>query len=87
MVSSSYACLILQDGKVTIIGLRCNMGTDTESGYRHCVAAELGMKYEDVLIQEQHALQANPSLVEQRFIPDPNCGCSRIGLKWGAFGM
>ncbi|MFC1493842.1 xanthine dehydrogenase family protein molybdopterin-binding subunit [Thermodesulfobacteriota bacterium] len=55
MVSNSYACLMLQDGKVTIIGLRCNMGTDTESGYRHCVAAELGMKYEDVLIQEQHS--------------------------------
>ena len=55
LVSNSYACLMLQDGKVTIIGLRCNMGTDTESGYRHCVAAELGMKYEDVLIQEQRS--------------------------------
>ncbi len=55
MVSNSYACLILQEGKVTIIGLRCNMGTDTESGYRHCVAAELGFNYEDVLIQEHHA--------------------------------
>lgn len=54
-VSSSYACLMLRDGKVTIIGLRCDMGVDTESGYRHCVAAELGMKYEDVLIQEQHS--------------------------------
>lgn len=55
MVSNSYACLILQDGKVTIIGLRSNMGVDTESGYRHCVAAELGMNYDDVLIQEQHS--------------------------------
>ncbi|MBN2318094.1 MAG: molybdopterin-dependent oxidoreductase [Acidobacteria bacterium] len=54
-VSNSYACLMLRDGKVTIIGLRCDMGVDTESSYRHCVAAELGMKYEDVLIQEQHA--------------------------------
>jgi CO/xanthine dehydrogenase Mo-binding subunit len=54
-VSNSYACLMLRDGKVTIIGLRCDMGIDTESAYRHCVAAELGMKYEDVLIQEQHS--------------------------------
>lgn len=54
-VSNTYACLILQDGKVTIVGLRCDMGTGTESGYRQCVAAELGMKYEDVLIQVQHS--------------------------------
>jgi CO/xanthine dehydrogenase Mo-binding subunit len=52
-VSNSNACLMLLNGKVTIIGLRCDMGIDTESGYRHCVAAELGVKYEDVLIQEQ----------------------------------
>ncbi|MEJ2111005.1 MAG: molybdopterin-dependent oxidoreductase, partial [Acidobacteriota bacterium] len=52
-VSNTFACLMLQEGKVTIIGLRCDMGIDTESGYRHCVAAELGMKYEDVLIQVQ----------------------------------
>jgi xanthine dehydrogenase molybdenum-binding subunit len=50
----SSAGLMLCDGKVTILGLRCDMGTDTESGYRLCVAAESGMKYEDVLIQEQH---------------------------------
>ena len=54
-VSNSYACLMLRDGKVTIVGLRCDMGIDTESGYRHCVAAELGMKYDDVLIQEQRS--------------------------------
>jgi xanthine dehydrogenase molybdenum-binding subunit len=48
----SHGCLILQDGKVTILGLRCDAGIDTESGYRACVAAEIGMKYEDVLIQE-----------------------------------
>ncbi len=52
-VSNTYACLMLRNGKVTIIGLRCDMGIDTESAYRHCVAAELGMNYEDVLIQEQ----------------------------------
>ncbi len=54
-VSNSFACLMLRDGKVTIIGTRCDMGIDTESAYRHCVAAELGMKYEDVLIQEQRS--------------------------------
>ncbi len=54
-VSSSNVCLMLQDGKVTIIGLRSDMGIDTESAYRHCVAAELGMKYDDVLLQERRA--------------------------------
>ncbi|MBN2419742.1 MAG: molybdopterin-dependent oxidoreductase [Deltaproteobacteria bacterium] len=63
-VSNSFACLMLQDGKVTIIGLRCNMGTDTESGYRHCVAAELGMNYEDVLIQQQHSDNSAYSLAQ-----------------------
>jgi xanthine dehydrogenase molybdenum-binding subunit len=52
-VSNSFACLMFQEGKVTIIGTRCDMGIDTESAYRHCVAAELGMKYEDVLVQER----------------------------------
>jgi CO/xanthine dehydrogenase Mo-binding subunit len=54
-VSNSYACLMLQEGKVTIVGMRCDMGIDTESAYRHCVAAELGMKYEDVLLQERRS--------------------------------
>ncbi len=52
-VSSTHACLMLNDGKVTIIGLRSDMGIDSESSYRHCVAAELGMKYEDVMVREQ----------------------------------
>ena len=52
-VSNTYACLMLNGGKVTIIGLRSDMGIDSESSYRHCVAAELGMKYEDVFVQEQ----------------------------------
>jgi CO/xanthine dehydrogenase Mo-binding subunit len=50
----SSAGLMLCDGKVTILGLRCDMGTDTESSYRRCVAAESGMKFEDVRIQVQH---------------------------------
>ncbi len=48
-------CLILRDGKVTIIGTRCDMGIDTESGFRHCVAAEMGLKYEDTIVQEQRS--------------------------------
>jgi CO/xanthine dehydrogenase Mo-binding subunit len=50
----SSAGLMLCDGKVTILGLRSDMGIDTESGYRRCVAAESGMKFEDVLVQQQH---------------------------------
>jgi CO/xanthine dehydrogenase Mo-binding subunit len=50
----SSAGLMLCDGKLTILGLRCDMGVDTESSYRRCVAAESGMKYEDVRIQVQH---------------------------------
>jgi CO/xanthine dehydrogenase Mo-binding subunit len=60
----SYACLMFQDGKVTIVGTRCDMGIDTESGYRHCVAAEIGMKYEDVLIQEQRSDNSAYSLAQ-----------------------
>lgn len=60
----SYACLMLQNGKVTIIGTRCDAGIDTESAYRHCVAAELGMKYEDVLVQEQRSDNSAYSLAQ-----------------------
>jgi xanthine dehydrogenase molybdenum-binding subunit len=52
---NNLACLILRNGKVTIVGLRCDMGIDSESGFRHCVAAELGLKYEDTVIQEQRS--------------------------------
>jgi CO/xanthine dehydrogenase Mo-binding subunit len=60
----SYACLMFCEGKVTIIGTRCDMGIDTESGYRHCVAAELGMNYDDVLIQEQYSDNSAYSLAQ-----------------------
>jgi xanthine dehydrogenase molybdenum-binding subunit len=63
-VGNTYACLMLREGKVTIVGLRCDMGIDTESAYRHCVAAELGMKYEDVLIQEQRSDNSAFSLAQ-----------------------
>jgi xanthine dehydrogenase molybdenum-binding subunit len=34
------------------VGSRCNMGSDSESAFRHCVASELGLKYEDTVLQE-----------------------------------
>ena len=48
-----FACLILRQGKLTIVGLRADFGMDTESSFRHCVAAESGMRYEDIVIQTQ----------------------------------
>jgi CO/xanthine dehydrogenase Mo-binding subunit len=48
-------CLILRDGMVTIIGTRSDMGIDGESGFRQCVAAEIGMKYEETVIQQQRS--------------------------------
>jgi len=51
----SHACLMLRNGKVAIVGMRSDMGIDAESGFRHCVAAELGMNYEDTVIQERHS--------------------------------
>ena len=51
ILSPAFACLILRSGKVAIVGTRCDPGIDTESGYRQCVALELGMKYEDTVIQ------------------------------------
>ncbi len=55
ILASGYACLILRDGKVTIIGMRCDPGIDTESGYRYCVASEMGLRYEDTVIQERRS--------------------------------
>ena len=49
------ACLILRDGVVSIVGTRCDMGISTESGFRQCVASEMGMKYEDTVVQMQRS--------------------------------
>jgi CO/xanthine dehydrogenase Mo-binding subunit len=51
----ALACLILRDGKVSIIGTRCDMGITTECGFRQCVASEIGLKYEDTIIQMQRS--------------------------------
>jgi CO/xanthine dehydrogenase Mo-binding subunit len=55
ILAAGYACLILRDGKVAIVGMRCDPGVDTESGYRRCVASEMGLKYEDTVIQERRS--------------------------------
>jgi CO/xanthine dehydrogenase Mo-binding subunit len=51
----SYACLMLRHGIVAIIGVRADIGVDTESGARQIVASELGLKYEDTVIHERRS--------------------------------
>jgi CO/xanthine dehydrogenase Mo-binding subunit len=51
MAGRQFACLILREGKVHIIGERADFGMDTESSFRKCVASEAGLRYEDTLIQ------------------------------------
>jgi CO/xanthine dehydrogenase Mo-binding subunit len=55
IANRSLACLVLREGIVNILGLHSDCGINTESGFRQCVASELGMKYEDVLVQEQRS--------------------------------
>lgn len=50
-----FPCLMLRNGKVAIVGVRSDIGSDSESGFRHAVATELGMKYEDVVVQERRS--------------------------------
>jgi len=49
------ACLILRNGVVSIVGTRCDMGIDTESGFRQCVASGIGLRYEDTVILERRS--------------------------------
>lgn len=51
----SWACLMLRNGIVAIVGVRSDIGSDSESGTRHIVASELGLKYEDTVIQERRS--------------------------------
>ena len=51
----TLACLMLRDGKVAIVGLRCNPGVDSESGFRQCVAAAMGLKYEDTVVHQHRS--------------------------------
>jgi CO/xanthine dehydrogenase Mo-binding subunit len=54
-VGQQFACLVLRDGKLTIIGMRADFGMDTESAFRHCVAAESGIGYDDIVVQQQRS--------------------------------
>ena len=51
----TYGCLMLRNGIVAIVGVRADLGVDTESGARHIVASELGLKYEDTVIHEKRS--------------------------------
>ncbi len=55
MAGRHFACLVLRDGKLTIIGMRADFGVDTESAFRYCVAAEAGLRYEDIVLQQQRS--------------------------------
>ncbi len=68
-----FACLILRDGKLTIIGMRADFGMDTESAFRHCVATEAGIRYEDIAIQQQRS-DAN---TYQFWVPGGSMGISQ----------
>jgi CO/xanthine dehydrogenase Mo-binding subunit len=45
--------MIQQDGAVSIIALRSDVGVNAESTYCSIVAEELGMRYEDVFLRQQ----------------------------------
>ena len=55
----SFACVTLRNGKAAIIGVRSDMGVDTESGARLAVASEVGLKYEDTVMQERRSDNTN----------------------------
>ncbi|MBN1567754.1 MAG: molybdopterin-dependent oxidoreductase [Acidobacteria bacterium] len=46
----TYASLMLRNGIVAIVGVRSDIGVDSESGARHIVASETGLKYEDTVV-------------------------------------
>ncbi len=49
----TFACLSLRNGIASIIGVRSDLGVDSESGARHVVASEIGLKYEDTVVHER----------------------------------
>jgi CO/xanthine dehydrogenase Mo-binding subunit len=55
LTSKQFACLILREGKLTIQAVRGDFGTDTESAFRHAVATEAGLRFEDVVVQNQRS--------------------------------
>jgi CO/xanthine dehydrogenase Mo-binding subunit len=55
LAGGRLACLNLRDGKVAIVGLRSDPGMDSTSGFRQCVAAAMGLKYEDTVIHQHRS--------------------------------
>jgi CO/xanthine dehydrogenase Mo-binding subunit len=55
----TFACVTLRQGKAAIIAVRSDMGVDTESSARMAVASEVGLKYEDTVIQERRSDNSN----------------------------
>ncbi|MDR1728586.1 MAG: molybdopterin-dependent oxidoreductase [Acidobacteriota bacterium] len=53
--AKSHACLMLRNGICAIVGVRSDIGSDSESGARHTVAAELGLRYEDVIVHQRRS--------------------------------
>jgi len=51
----TYASLMLRNGVVAIVGVRSDIGVDSESGARHIVASELGLRYKDTVVQERRS--------------------------------
>lgn len=73
MPGRQFACLVLRDGKLTIIGMRADFGVDTESAFRYCVAAEAGLRYDDIVLQQQRS-DAN---TYRFFVPGGAMGITR----------
>ncbi len=53
--ANTLACLMLRNGILAIVGVRSDIGSDTESGARHIVAAESGLRFEDTVVQERRS--------------------------------
>jgi CO/xanthine dehydrogenase Mo-binding subunit len=51
----TYASLMLRNGIAAIVGVRSDLGVDTESGARHIVASEIGLKYRDTVVHERRS--------------------------------
>ncbi len=51
----TFGCLMLRNGILAIVGVRADLGVDSESGARHIVASELGLKYEHTVIHEKRS--------------------------------
>jgi len=69
-LGNTLACLMLRDGKVAIVGMRCDPGIDSISSYRECVAAAMGLKYEDTVVH-QHRSDNN---MYRFFVPGGSMG-------------